>query len=101
MVTFLSITSTGGRLGRIHWANTAPFRDGNVWGQIQWDKLWPAKPEEIFSERMRRAAESVRILSQQMAQAMLPVKNAEAAFSEFARALGAAGNQLQRNIGER
>jgi hypothetical protein len=96
MVTFLSITSTGGRLGRIHWANTMPFKHGTVWGQVQWDKLWPAKPEEVFSERLRRATECVRVLGEQMAQAMLPVKKAEAALSEFARALGAAALEQQR-----
>ena len=91
MVTFLSITSTGGRLGRIHWANTAPFRGGTIWGQVQWDVIWPAKPEVVFSERMQRIAEGVQALGKQMAQALAPVKKAEAALSDFARALGAVG----------
>jgi hypothetical protein len=90
MVTFFLITSTGGRLGRIHWANTAPFRGGTIWGQLQWDKLWPKKPEDVFSERMQRIAKGVRSVGEQMNQVLATVKQAENAFTEFGRAVGAA-----------
>jgi hypothetical protein len=90
MVTFLSITSTGGRIGRIHWANTSPFRGGTIWGQMQWDKLWPAKPEELFSARIRRYTEIVRSVGEQMNQVLATVNQAEKAFTEFGRAVGAA-----------
>jgi hypothetical protein len=97
MVTFLSITSTGGRLGRIHWANTVPFKLGTIWGQVRWDNLWPRTPKEVLSERMRRATEGVRVLGEAMAQTIVPaVKKAEAAFSEYARALAAAAHEQQR-----
>jgi hypothetical protein len=89
MVTFISFTSTGGRIGRIHWANTAPFRGGTIWGQMQWDKLWPAKPEEL-SARIRRYAEVVRSVGKSMNQVLATVEQAENAFAEFGRAVGAA-----------
>jgi hypothetical protein len=90
MVTFISFTSTGGRIGRIHWANTAPFRGGTIWGQMQWDKLWPAKPEELFSARIRRYAELVRSVGKQMNQVLATMKQTEYAFAEFGRAIAAA-----------
>jgi hypothetical protein len=90
MDTFISFTSTGGRIGRIHWVNTAPFRCGTIWGQMQWDKLWPAKPEELFSERIRRYAEVVRSVGKQMNQVLATMKQAEYAFAEFGRAYAAA-----------
>jgi hypothetical protein len=90
MVTFISFTSDGGRIGRIHWANTAPFKGGTIWGQMQWDKFWPAKPEDLFSARIRRYAEVVRSVGKQMNQVLATVKQAENAFAEFGRAVGAA-----------
>jgi hypothetical protein len=96
MVTFISFTSTGGRIGRIHWANTVPFRGGTIWGQMQWDKLWPAKPEELFFARIRRYAEVVLLLGKQMNQVLATVKQAENAFTEFGRAFGAAAVEAEK-----
>jgi hypothetical protein len=95
MVTFISFTSTGGRIGRIHWANTAPFRGGTIWGQVQWDRIWPATPQQVLTEQMRRILDTARILGEQMAQAIAPVGVAAAAaadaLAELGRAFAAVG----------
>jgi hypothetical protein len=93
MTTYLSITSTGGRIGRIQWANTVPFSRGTIWGQVQWDTIWP---KTVFSERMRRLVEGVREAGEQMAQAMQPVVRATAVIAdEFGRAFAAAGGVIE------
>jgi hypothetical protein len=93
MTTYLSITSTGGRIGRIQWTNTVPFSRGTIWGQVQWDTIWPKTPEDVFSERMRRLVEGVRVSGEQMAQVMQPVVRATAVIAaEFGRAFAAAAS---------
>lgn len=46
--TYFSITSEGGRIGRITWDNTTirspgcrPYHSWDQWGSIQWDRRWP------------------------------------------------------------
>ena len=92
MTTYVSFSDTGGRIGRIHWANTVPFRGGTSWGQMQWDKLWPATPEEI-SARIGRYVEAVRLLGKQMNQFLASMKQAGNAFAEFGLAVGAAAGE--------
>ena len=87
MTTYVSFSDTGGRIGRIHWANTVPFRGGTIWGQMQWDKIWPAKPEEIC---IGRYVEAVRLVGKQINQFLATVKQAGNAFAEFRLAVGAA-----------
>jgi len=60
---------------------------------VQWDTIWPKTPEDVFSERMRRLVEGVRVSGEQMAQVMQPVVRATAVIAaEFGRAFAAAAS---------
>jgi hypothetical protein len=63
---------------------------------MQWDKFWPAKPEEVFFARIRAYAEAVRSVGKQMNQFLATVKQAENAFTEFGRAVGAAAVKAEK-----
>lgn len=87
MVTFISFSDTSGRIGRIQWTNTAPGAS-RVWGSVEWDTIWPARPTpDAFSEMLRRIAESAQLSATQMAEAMAPVLKASAAIAELGRAI--------------
>jgi hypothetical protein len=72
MTTYFSITSEGGRLGRITWENSQ-LRIGRTrnpstrrpyyrqyWGSIQWDHYWPGlDPYQWNLDHVRRLVQSV------------------------------------------
>ena len=81
MTTFLSITPSGGRFGRIAWGNG----NDDTWGHVRWDHWWPRNPPALsdvakaaaiigqamraFGSSARLAAESVRAFGAAMAEA--------------------------------
>lgn len=87
MVTFLSFTDAGGRIGRIQWTNAASSGQAITWGTVKWDSLWPATPDQLAAI-LRRCVEAADVLGRKMALAMAPVVKAAEAFSAFGKALG-------------
>ena len=85
MVTYLSFTDAGGRIGRIQWTNAAASGQAITWGEVKWDRLWPATPDDL-AVMLRRCTETAEALGRQMALAMAPMVNAAEAISALGNA---------------
>lgn len=91
MITFLSITDNGGRIGRIRWMNTLP-RDGfphDCWGLIWWDPWWPNQPPalsrlaQLAAEISRKATLAFQALQPSLEQATRAIEQFGKAFREL------------------
>lgn len=76
MTQFLSITDTGGRIGRIRWSNSQDGRSYVLWwGSVSWDAWWPhrrpkvSKLAVLMAENANNATMAVRALLPSVEQA--------------------------------
>jgi hypothetical protein len=97
MVTFLSFTDAGGRIGRIQWTNAASSGQAITWGTVKWDSMWPATPDQLAT-MLRRCAEAAEALGRQMALAVAPVVKAAEAISAFGKAFGTVALTMEQRF---
>jgi hypothetical protein len=87
MITFVSFTSTGGRIGRIQWLNTTSA-DHVGWGRWSWDIYWPAlatdTPEWLL--KMQKIQRDMNAVIDGFRSLAPTVAQAEKAISAFAEA---------------
>ena len=89
MTQFISITDTGGNIGRIRWSNsqnttTRRFRDANGhviwWGTVSWDAWWPhrrpkvSKLAALMAEIADNAALAAQVLQSSVERATEAVR---------------------------
>lgn len=93
--TYLSITSEGGRLGRITWNNSGirtfgSCRPFHCWGSIEWDRWWPEV--DPFSFRF----DEIRKVLQELGDAFTHINYsflaATEAFTKFGEAVARAAD---------
>jgi hypothetical protein len=87
MTQFLSITDTGGRIGRIRWSNTSPR--SRLWGNVWWDLSWPhqrpplSRFAALFAEIADNAALAAQVLQSSVERATEAVRELGKAFGRL------------------
>jgi hypothetical protein len=97
MVTFISFSDTGGRIGRIQWTNAAASGQAITWGEVKWDRLWPVTPDDL-AVMLRRCTETAEAIGRQMALAMAPMVKATKAISDLGKAMGTVALTMEQQF---
>jgi hypothetical protein len=96
MTTYVSFSDTGNRIGRIQWTNAAASGQAITWGEVKWDRLWPA-PDDL-AVMLRRCTETAEAISRQMALAMPAMVNATKAISDLGKAMGTVALTMEQQF---